>query len=99
MISEKKLNFLILIFLFLVPLFSILLTMNMACTLFRLTPEEALLGVTSVASQALGLEKVGAIRAGYKADLNVWDCKHPAELSYRIGFNSLFKRIYRGENA
>ena len=81
------------------PLFSILLTMNMACTLFRLTPEEALLGVTSVASQALGLEKVGAIRAGYKADLNVWDCKHPAELSYRIGFNSLFKRIYRGENA
>ena len=81
------------------PLFSILLTMNMACTLFRLTPEEALLGVTSVASQALGLKKVGIIKEGYYADLNVWNCEHPAELSYRIGFNSLFKRIYRGEDA
>ena len=81
------------------PLFSILLTMNMACTLFRLTPEEALLGVTSVAGQALGLEKVGIIQEGYYADLNVWNCEHPAELSYRIGFNSLFKRIYRGEDA
>jgi len=81
------------------PLFSILLTMNMACTLFRLTPEEALLGVTSVAGQALGLEKVGLINEGYYADLNVWNCEHPAELSYRIGFNSLFKRIYRGEDA
>ena len=81
------------------PLFSILLTMNMACTLFRLTPEEALLGVSSVAGQALGLEKVGIIREGYYADLNVWNCEHPAELSYRIGFNSLFKRIYRGEDA
>ena len=81
------------------PLFSILLTMNMACTLFRLTPEEALLGVTSVAGQALGLEKVGIIKEGYYADLNVWNCEHPAELSYRIGFNSLFTRIYRGEDA
>ena len=80
------------------PLFSILLTMNMACTLFRLTPEEALLGVTSVAGQALGLEKVGIIKEGYYADLNVWNCEHPAELSYRIGFNSLFTRIYRGED-
>jgi imidazolonepropionase len=81
------------------PLFSILLTMNMACTLFRLTPEEALLGVTSIASQALGLKKVGIIKEGYYADLNVWNCEHPAELSYRIGFNSLFRRIYRGEDA
>ena len=81
------------------PLFSILLTMNMACTLFRLTPEEALLGVTSVAGQALGLEKVGIIKEGYYADLNVWNCEHPAELSYRIGFNSIFTRIYRGEDA
>jgi len=81
------------------PLFSILLTMNMACTLFRLTPEEALLGVTSIAGQALGLEKVGIIKEGYYADLNVWNCEHPAELSYRIGFNSLFTRIYRGEDA
>ena len=74
------------------PLFSILLTMNMACTLFRLTPEEALLGVTSVAGQALGLEKVGIIREGYYADLNVWNCEHPAELSYRIGCNSLYEK-------
>lgn len=81
------------------PLFSILLTMNMACTLFRLTPEEALLGVTSVAGQAIGLKKVGMIKNGFYADLNVWNCEHPAELSYRIGFNSLFKRIYRGEDA
>ena len=81
------------------PLFSILLTMNMACTLFRLTPEEALLGVTSVAGQAIGLKKVGIIKNGFYADLNVWNCEHPAELSYRIGFNSLFKRIYRGEDA
>ena len=81
------------------PLFSILLTMNLACTLFRLTPEEALLGVTSVAGQAIGLKKVGMIKNGFYADLNVWNCEHPAELSYRIGFNSLFKRIYRGEDA
>ena len=81
------------------PLFSILLTMNLACTLFRLTPEEALLGVTSVAGQAIGLKKVGIIKNGFYADLNVWNCEHPAELSYRIGFNSLFKRIYRGEDA
>lgn len=81
------------------PLFSILLTMNMACTLFQLTPEEALLGVTSVASKALGLKKVGIIKGGFYADLNVWNCEHPAELSYRIGFNSLYKRIYRGEDA
>ena len=81
------------------PLFSILLTMNMARTLFRLTPEEALLGVTSVAGQALGLEKVGIIKNGFYADLNVWNCEHPEELSYWIGFNSLFKRIYRGEDA
>ena len=81
------------------PLFSILLTMNMACTLFRLTPEEALLGVTCNAGEALGLSNIGMIKTGSVADLNIWDCKHPAELSYRIGFNSLFKRIYGGADA
>jgi imidazolonepropionase len=81
------------------PLFSVLLSMNMACTLFRLTPEEALLGVTYNACKALGLENIGMLKSNFVADLNVWDIKHPAELSYRIGFNSLFKRIYGGENA
>ena len=81
------------------PLFSILLTMNMACTLFRLTPEEALLGVTCNAAKALGMSDIGMIKKGFVADLNIWDCKHPAELSYRIGFNSLFKRIYGGADA
>jgi imidazolonepropionase len=73
--------------------------MNMACTLFRLTPEESLLGVTHNACKALGLENIGILKPNFVADLNVWDIKHPAELSYRIGFNSLFKRIYGGENA
>lgn len=71
------------------PLHSILLTMNMACTLFRLTPAEALLGVTRHAARALGLDDRGTLRAGQRADLAVWDVAQPAELSYRIGFNPL----------
>ena len=79
------------------PLFSILLTMNMACTLFRLTPEEALAGVTRNAAKALGLEHDrGTIEVGKRADLAVWDIDMPAELSYRIGFNSLHRRIFGG---
>ncbi|MBO9447618.1 imidazolonepropionase [Ruegeria sp. R14_0] len=78
------------------PLTSLLLTMNMACTLFRLTPEEALAGVTCHAAQALGLEDTGLLAAGQRADLAVWDVSHPAELSYRIGFNPLHKRIFGG---
>ncbi|QFT59368.1 Imidazolonepropionase [Sulfitobacter sp. THAF37] len=76
------------------PLTSLLLTMNMGCTLFRLTPEEALRGVTVNAARALGLSDVGTIAAGQRAELAVWDIEHPAELSYRIGFNPLHSRIY-----
>ena len=71
------------------PLTSVLLTMNMACTLFRMTPEESLTGITTNAARALGLSDSGKIAAGYRADLCVWDVKHPAELSYKIGYNPL----------
>ena len=79
------------------PMASLLLTMNMGCTLFRLTPEEVLLGVTRNAAMALGVKDMGLVRAGYTADLAVWDVSHPSELSYRIGFNSLYKRIFGGK--
>jgi len=78
------------------PLASILLTMNMACTLLGLTPEEALVGVTRNAASALGLADCGEIRKGLRADLAIWDVQSPAELSYRIGFNSLQSRISGG---
>lgn len=78
------------------PLSSLLLTMNMACTLFRLTPEEALNAVTRNAARALGLSEAGTLEVGKLADLAIWDIKHPAELSYRIGFNPLHKRIIGG---
>ncbi len=78
------------------PLASILLTLNMACTLFRLTPEEALAGVTVNAARALGLPDRGHIGSGLRADLAVWDVEHPAELAYRIGFNPLHQRIFGG---
>lgn len=79
------------------PLTSLLLTMNMGCTLFRMTPEEALAGVTRNAARALRLDDCGTIEPGKRADLAVWDVTHPAELSYRIGFNPLHKRIFGGE--
>lgn len=75
------------------PLNSILLTMNMGCTLFRMTPEEALRGVTQNAAAALGMTDLGTIAPGQVADLAVWDIAEPAELSYRIGFNPLAFRI------
>ena len=78
------------------PITSLLLTMNMACTLFRLTPEEALSGVTRHAAKALGLRDRGLICEGYRADLAVWNVKDPAELVYRIGFNPLHQRIFGG---
>ncbi|WP_370284211.1 imidazolonepropionase [Pseudooceanicola sp.] len=78
------------------PLSSLLLTMNMGATLFRLTPEESLRGTTTHAARALGLTDVGAIRAGLRADLAIWDVATPAELAYRIGFNPLWKRIFGG---
>ena len=78
------------------PLTSILLTMNMACTLFQMTPEETLAGVTKNAAKALGKKDSGTIEIGNRADLCIWDVKHPAELSYRIGFNPLHRRIFGG---
>ena len=76
------------------PLASLLLAMNMACTIFRLTPEEALAGATREAARALGLDDAGRIAPGLRADLAVWDVAHPAELAYRIGFNPLVERIF-----
>lgn len=78
------------------PMSSLLLAMNMGCTLFRLTPEEALAGVTRVAAQALQLTDRGAVAAGLRADFAVWDIAHPSELSYRIGCNPLHKRVVGG---
>ncbi len=79
------------------PLTSLLLAMNMACTLFRLTPDEALRGVTTHAARALGLRDTGAIAPGLRADLAVWNVETPAELAYRIGFNPLYQRIFGGQ--
>ena len=72
------------------PLTSILLCVNMACTLFRMTPEEALSGVTRVAAQALGIgNEVGTIEVGKKAEFALWNVDQPAELAYRMGYNPL----------
>lgn len=79
------------------PMFSLLLAVNMGCTLFRLTPEEALRGVTVNAARALGLSEYGQIKAGFRADLAVWNVKQPAELAYRFGFNPLAERWIGGK--
>jgi imidazolonepropionase len=78
------------------PMTSLTLAMNMACTLFRMTPQEVLLGTTAHAARALGLTDRGRIAAGQRADLAVWDATHPAELSYRIGATRLHSRIIGG---
>ncbi|MGC3939720.1 imidazolonepropionase [Roseobacter sp. EG26] len=79
------------------PMTSLLLAMNMASTLFRMTPEEALAGATRNAALALGLTDRGMIAPGMRADLAVWDVETPAELVYRIGFNPLHSRIFGGQ--
>lgn len=79
------------------PLTSLLLTMNMAATLFHMTVEECLLGVTRNAARALGrLDTLGTIEVGKQADLAIWSVESPAELVYRIGFNPLYLRIWNG---
>lgn len=78
------------------PLTSLLLTMNMGCTLFQMTTGEALAGTTRHAARALGLDDCGTVAAGKRADLAVWSVRHPAELCYRIGFNPLHLRIFGG---
>jgi imidazolonepropionase len=79
------------------PMTSLLLAMNMASTLFCMTPQEALAGTTCNAARALGLSDRGTIAAGKRADLAVWNAAHPAELAYRIGFNPLHQRIFGGQ--
>lgn len=79
------------------PLASLLLAMNMAATLFRMTPTETLSGVTRTAARALGLKDCGVIALGMRADLAVWDVSDPAELTYRMGFNPLYQRWFGGE--
>jgi imidazolonepropionase len=80
------------------PLTSPLLTMNMAATLFRLTPEECLAGITREAARALGrLDDIGTLEAGKRCDLAIWDVAQPAELVYRMGFNPLHARVWRGQ--
>ena len=70
------------------PATSLPLMLSMACTLFRLTPEEALAGVTQHAARALGLADRGTLAPGQRADIALWDIVSPAELCYRIGGNA-----------
>lgn len=79
------------------PVTSLLLMMNMACTLFGFTPEEALAGTTRNAAKALGLHKKGQIAVGMDADLLLWDIARPADLSYLVGLNLLEKVMVRGQ--
>lgn len=78
------------------PMGSLLLAMNMACTLFGLTPAEALAGTTRNAARALGLTDCGQIAPGKRADMAIWDVQEPAELAYRFGVNPLHRRIFGG---
>ena len=80
------------------PMTSLLLVLNMACTLFRLTPEEALAGVTREGAAALGLSRDrGTLEVGKAADFVLWDVVRPAELAYRIGANPAVQVIRSGQ--
>jgi imidazolonepropionase len=79
------------------PMTSLLLALNMAATLFGLTIDECLAGATRNAARALGLvEETGTLEVGKWADLAIWDIERPAELVYRLGFNPLHARVWRG---
>ncbi len=78
------------------PITSLLMTMNLAATLFRLTVDECIAGVTRNAARALGRHDVGTLEAGKQCDLAIWDVERLAELVYRIGFNPLHARVRRG---
>ncbi|CCQ10833.1 Imidazolonepropionase [Pseudoalteromonas luteoviolacea B = ATCC 29581] len=71
------------------PLCSLRLVLNMGCTLFRLTPEEALKGVTINGAKALGLKDRGVLKVGMRADIAMWNIDHPSQLSYQFGVNDL----------
>jgi len=80
------------------PMTSLLLALNMAATLFGLTVDECLAGATRNAARALGLAgETGTLEAGKWADLAIWDIDRPAELVYRLGFNPLHQRVWRGQ--
>jgi imidazolonepropionase len=80
------------------PLSSLLLTLNMGATLFGLTVDECLIGVTRAAASALGrLPDMGTLEAGKSCDLAIWDINRPAELVYRVGFNPLHARVWSGQ--
>jgi imidazolonepropionase len=79
------------------PLCSLLMGMNFAATLFRMTVEECLVGITRAAAQALGrADSIGTLEAGKYCDLAIWNIERPAELVYRMGFNPLQARVWRG---
>jgi imidazolonepropionase len=79
------------------PLTSLLLAMNMGATLFRMTVAECVAGVTREAARALGLQaETGTLEVGKSCDLAIWNVEQPAELVYRIGFNPLHQRVWRG---
>ena len=77
------------------PVLSLLLMLNMACTLLRLTPEEAWRGVTVNGARALGLQDRGQLRAGQRADFVLWNAEHPREMAYRFGYNPC-QRVFVG---
>jgi imidazolonepropionase len=80
------------------PITSLLLVMNMAATLFRLTIDETIAAVTREAARALGrLTDIGTIEPGKYCDLAIWDIERPADLVYRLGFNPLHARVWRGK--
>jgi imidazolonepropionase len=80
------------------PLTSLLLAMNMGATLFRLTVEECLLGVTRNAARALGMaDSAGSLAVGKRCDLAIWDVDHPSELVYRMGQSPLHARVWSGQ--
>jgi len=80
------------------PIASIRLVMQMACTLFRLTPSESLAGVTRNGAKALGLsESIGQIKVGMQADMLLWDIESPAQLCYQFGMNELVQKIFAGK--
>ena len=80
------------------PVTSPLLVMNMAATLFRMTVDECLSGMTRAAAQALGMaDRVGTLEAGKQCDLAIWNVERPAELVYRLGMNPLHERVWRGQ--
>jgi imidazolonepropionase len=80
------------------PLTSLLLAMNFCATLFRLTVQECLAGVTREAARALGrLHDIGTLEPGKRCDLAIWNVENPAELVYRIGCNPLHQRVWNGQ--